>query len=59
LKAPKYEKHCAYPHKKPTIGSQWIHDRGVTLWVCSSCANKLGKRLGLESAMGKGSTELK
>lgn len=51
---PAYEHRCAARCTdrlgKPRQGTQWIHVRGRTLWVCEPCADTIGKLNGIPSS---------
>lgn len=38
---------CADSRGRPRDGDQWVHLEGQTLWVCASCAERLGRYAGL------------
>jgi hypothetical protein len=51
---PNYQLRCAQYCTDRTgafrYGEVWVHIWGRTLWVCSSCAEKLGKQAGIPTS---------
>jgi hypothetical protein len=41
---------CTDRAGRPRPGSEWVHIHGLTWWVCTPCAERLGSDAGIPTA---------